>query len=168
VRYRVDVGGRTLQVDLESTQDGALRASVDGTPCDAQVATGGDRLRLRIGATLLDLVVERRPGKGGDEIVLHGRGATLRTRVTSDRDLAAVRAAGASSGAAAIRAPMPGRVVAVLVEKGASVAAGAPLVVVEAMKMENELRAPSAGTVKDVFVRPGQNVEGGEELIRIG
>jgi biotin carboxyl carrier protein len=60
---------------------------------------------------------------------------------------------------------MPGRVVKVLVKSGDTVAARQPLVIVEAMKMENELRAPRAGTVADVRVSEGQSVEANAVLV---
>ena len=63
---------------------------------------------------------------------------------------------------------MPGRVVAVLVEEGDEVAAGQGVVVLEAMKMENEIRAEVAGKVIKLHVRPGQSVEGGDLLFEIG
>jgi biotin carboxyl carrier protein len=64
-------------------------------------------------------------------------------------------------------APMPGRVVRVLVAAGDTVTARQPVVVVEAMKMENELRSPKAGRVKDVAVAAGASVEAGRVLIVI-
>ena len=64
-------------------------------------------------------------------------------------------------------APMPGRVVRVLVSPGDAVAARQGVVVVEAMKMENELRSPKAGTVRDVSVTPGTSVEAGRVLVVI-
>jgi len=60
---------------------------------------------------------------------------------------------------------MPGKIVKVLVESGAVVAARQPLVIVEAMKMENELRAPRPGTVTDVLVSEGALVEAGAPLV---
>ncbi len=63
---------------------------------------------------------------------------------------------------------MPGLVVRVEVEPGQQVTAGAPLVVLEAMKMENQLAAPAAGTVTEVRVRPGATVEKGAVLVVIG
>jgi hypothetical protein len=62
---------------------------------------------------------------------------------------------------------MPGRVLKVLVKAGDEVVAGSPLVVVEAMKMENELSATKSGTVAEVFVAPGATVEGGAKLVEI-
>ena len=76
---------------------------------------------------------------------------------------------GADAGAAAVtvRAPIPGRVVKVLVKAGDAVKAGQTLVVLEAMKMENELRAPRAGTVAEVRAAEGTAVEAGQELVQL-
>ena len=63
---------------------------------------------------------------------------------------------------------MPGRVVAVLVEQGKHVEVGQGIVVLEAMKMENEIRAEVAGVVTKLHVKPGQSVEGGDLLFEIG
>ncbi len=62
---------------------------------------------------------------------------------------------------------MPGRVAAVLVAAGAEVAAGAGVVVLEAMKMQNEIAAEHAGTVTAIFVEPGQSVDGGDPLFEL-
>lgn len=71
-------------------------------------------------------------------------------------------------GGGSVKAMMPGRVVRVLVAKGDAVRKGAGLVILEAMKMENEIQAPGDGTVEELFVEPGQTVEAGAELVRIG
>ena len=63
---------------------------------------------------------------------------------------------------------MPGKVVKVLVAEGDEVAAGVPVVVVEAMKMENELASTRAGVVQKVHVKPGDAVEGGARLVTVG
>jgi biotin carboxyl carrier protein len=67
-------------------------------------------------------------------------------------------------GQATIVAPMPGRVVRVLAAAGDDVEARQPVIVVEAMKMENELRAPRAGRIKEIVVTPGTSVEAGRVL----
>ena len=64
-----------------------------------------------------------------------------------------------------MRAPIPGKVVSVAVAPGDAVAAGAPLVVLEAMKMQNQICAEGAGTVESVAVTPGLAVEGGQLLL---
>lgn len=66
-----------------------------------------------------------------------------------------------------VTAYMPGRVVAVLVEEGAEVGAGEGVVVLEAMKMENEIRTERDGVISRIFVEPGQAVEGGDPLFEI-
>ena len=80
---------------------------------------------------------------------------------------AAALRSGAVDGAAAVRTQMPGRVVRVLVAAGEAVTKGQPLIVVEAMKMENELKSPRDGTVAKVLVAPGELVEGKSTLIEL-
>jgi biotin carboxyl carrier protein len=70
-------------------------------------------------------------------------------------------------GGGVVKALMPGRVVRVLVAQGETVRKGAGLLILEAMKMENEIQAPMDGTVDELFVTPGQTVEAGAELIRM-
>jgi biotin carboxyl carrier protein len=77
------------------------------------------------------------------------------------------RARNQRSGAASIKAPMPGRVVRILTSEGASVEAGQALIAIEAMKMENELLSERAGVVQRIFVNAGDSVEGGAELLRL-
>ena len=74
---------------------------------------------------------------------------------------------GAGTGPQRIAAPMPGKVVRVLVKTGDAVAARQPLVVVEAMKMENELRAGRDGTIAEIHAQEGQSVEAGALLVVI-
>ena len=98
--------------------------------------------------------------------LLNGRtvGVTLNGRRSRRRG---ADAAGSGSGEHRVVAPMPGRVVRVLVSPGDEVAARQPVVVVEAMKMENELRSPKTGAVKDVAVSAGMSVEAGRVLVTI-
>lgn len=75
--------------------------------------------------------------------------------------------AGAGAGGkkgAKIKAQMPGKIVRVMIRAGQTVEKGQPMLVMEAMKMENEIRAPIAGVVASVRVEPGQAVESGAEL----
>lgn len=91
----------------------------------------------------------------------------LRAEVVDLRTLALRRAQQSHNredGPQPVVAPMPGRVVAVMVEAGQKVQAGAPLLVIEAMKMENELRAPKAGVVQDLSANLGATVEMGATL----
>ena len=88
--------------------------------------------------------------------------AALRRRATREPDAAE------TSGPAEIRAIIPGRVAAVRVTAGDEVEAGRTLLVVEAMKMQNELRAPRAGTVERVAVGEGETIENGDLLVVLG
>jgi biotin carboxyl carrier protein len=72
-----------------------------------------------------------------------------------------------SDGPQEIRAPMPGKIVKVLVNEHQEVAPGAGLLVIEAMKMQNELRAPRAGRVEKIYVTEGKGVETGSHLVRL-
>ncbi len=74
----------------------------------------------------------------------------------------------ADGSAAEMRAPMPGRIVAVAVAVGTEVKRGDPVIVIEAMKMQNALTAPSAGSIHVIHVKPGDAVEAGQLLATIG
>ncbi len=109
------------------------------------------------------------PGEPGQWAILSG-GEVVEVEVVDERTRHIRRLVGAGKGPAAggtVKAPMPGLVVRVLVEPGQVVAAGAGLVVLEAMKMENELKAPGAGVVASVAAQPGQAVEKGQVLVTI-
>ncbi len=107
--------------------------------------------------------------RDGYTILLHGEQYIARVEDEYRRRLMAGRAQPAPvSSDTTITAPIPGRIVKVEVEEGDEVADSQPLVILEAMKMENEIRAPRAGTVLRVHIKPGQSVEAGEELITLG
>ena len=114
------------------------------------------------------VVVQKREGRGKYALWIDGyrfETEALDERTRSIRDLSAARAV--PTGPAPILAPMPGMVVRVSVKAGDSVEAGQGLVVMEAMKMENELRATSAGVVKRVEVSAGTAVEKGTLLVEL-
>jgi pyruvate carboxylase subunit B len=162
MRYTVSVGERTLEVEL-----GAEGALVDGRPVDAALAhAAGTPVRgLRVGAETYRLVAERGPG---GRWRLHLRGRTLDVDVVDERTKAirAMTGAGAAAlGPRPIVAPMPGMVVKVEVGEGDVVESGQGIVIVEAMKMENELRASGPGRVTRVHVSRGQAVEKDQVLV---
>jgi biotin carboxyl carrier protein len=97
----------------------------------------------------------------GDNAIVEGIAHSVQLSGLDAGPVAAgpARAAAATTGAGAIHAIMPGSIVRVLVEQGDQVAAGDVLLVLEAMKMENELKAPIPGVVKTIHVQPGQTVE---------
>jgi pyruvate carboxylase subunit B len=115
------------------------------------------------------VVVQRRSGRGGYRLWIDGfryEVEALDERARAIRDLAGPQ--GVAAGAARLVAPMPGLIVRVLVVAGAEVQAGQGLVVMEAMKMENELRASAGGVVRAVLVAAGMVVEKGAVLVELG
>jgi biotin carboxyl carrier protein len=164
-KYAVKVDGKERIVDID---EGAFR--VDGTAVDLELLEaetglyllrqGNEQVVAQVDGTGAKTTVAlRRPGK--DVVV-------VAAEVGEVRRVAAVAARGAqSAGPVTIRSPIPGRVVKVLVKAGDPVAAGATAVVLEAMKMENELKAPRAGTVTAVLCAEGTAVEAGQDLITV-
>jgi pyruvate carboxylase subunit B len=165
VKYIVDVRGQRINVELEpglATVDGAQRAAslraVEGTPV---------RL-VTIGTEVHRVIVRRRAGRGAYTLWIDGFSyevEALDERTRTIRDLTA--AAAGPAGPVPLLAPMPGLVVRVNVKAGDTVEAGQGLIVMEAMKMENELRAHGAGVVKAVRVAPGDAVEKGAVLVEM-
>ena len=146
---KVRVDGVDLGVTIEEAGSGllVLRDGVEQTI--AQVDGQAPKLTVEI----------RRPG--ADPVV-------LAAEVTDARKAEADAAKTAhAAGPATLRSPIPGRVAKLLARPGDQVAAGQTVVVLEAMKMENELRAPRAGTVSEVRCAEGAPVEAGQDLATI-
>src|SRR5258706_12644009 len=165
MRYFVTLGAREVPVDVTALSDGGLDVRVDGKPVAVDLAEAGGALSLLIDGRVVDLVIDGSPPSVAFSIRGPSGGAaveTERTRFDGSR-----RAGKASRGSQDfVTAPMPGRIVRVLVAPGVDVEAGTPLIVIEAMKMENELRASHAGKIAEIVVRPGDTVEGGAKLLR--
>jgi len=157
LRYTVRVAGREVAVTLDPAADGGHVVTSDGVRFDGvRVLASGPTLSVLIGDRAVELV----PGPAS---VAHPGGATI--EVEPERRGVATRSSAAGPGN--VQAPMPGRVLKVLVAEGERVEAGAGLVVIEAMKMENEIMAPSAGTVQRVLVRAGDAVERDALLVEL-
>jgi biotin carboxyl carrier protein len=171
--YRIRVGEREHEVEVEVGADGERRVYVDGLPFEVADAGGhtvrvspqqqGQRSR-QIEVTLASKPGEPRPSEAW---VL---GERVRVVVQTAQEARLARALGKSTvgvGSGSLTAPMPGRVVKILVSEGEVVAQGAPAIIVEAMKMENELHVPTAGVVQRVAVREGDTVDAGQVLLEI-
>jgi biotin carboxyl carrier protein len=141
--YRVKLGERWISADLITA--GGLRSLrlEDGTQFLLTHHREGTTHQITIGATRLDIDIV-------DPLAIR--------RKRGDDHLG-------DSGI--IKALMPGRIARVLVEKGAEVRRGAGLLVLEAMKMENEIPAPADGVIDEIFVKAGDTVEGGAELLHL-
>lgn len=165
--FAVEVNGRIRTVAIERTpREGQFRVSVDGHVHLIEAA--------RVGASGLSLIVPEKGRASHDVEVLEGPATgemTVRVGHDSFRAVVngrrAVRADAGEhgvSGEQRIVSPMPGRVLRVMAAEGDQIGAGQPLIVVEAMKMENEFRSPKSGRVKHIGVREGMAVEAGRLL----
>jgi len=142
--YQVRVGDRSFVVDL--AEAGRFLRS----------------LRLEDGTQIA--LIHHRDGTA-HEISLPE--STIHVDITDPLSLKRIRSEDQMGGGGAIKALMPGRIVRVMIRKGDSVRKGTGMLVLEAMKMENEIQAPVDGMVEEVLVEPGQTVESGAELVRI-
>jgi biotin carboxyl carrier protein len=142
--YDVTIDGVRHSVDSMALKSGAFSLLIDHRSYMVDVRSDGDRHRVDLAGRTIDVTLVDTLRHGGVALEEEGDG-----------------------GPQELRAMMPGKVVTVLVKVGDEVAKDHGILVVEAMKMENELRAPSAGVVKEILVQPGQPVEAGEVLARI-
>lgn len=156
---RLRAGDRTDHVHLTGTPAGATARIEDGQPRSVAASLAGDRLIV----TVDGLRTEYLTAVEDHRLWLAGAG---RTTVIEDVREAPVRADDEHSGDAEIVSPMPGSVVAVGVEDGATVSSGDVVVTVEAMKMEHALSSPVDGTV-ELLVAVGDQVKVGQPLARI-
>ena len=165
--FEIEANGRVFKVVIDAAPagaHGALKLTIDGEPVELDArptATGYSLVLASEGGRVIDAAVT--DGEGRGEIIVHLPGVSVPVSIDASRRRG--KAAAQAHGEQRITAPMPGRIVRVLVEKGDAVELRQPLIVVEAMKMENELRAPKAGVVKEVAVAPGASVEAGRLLM---
>lgn len=145
---------------LVERPNGEMSATVAGRPVELDAVRVGAHLSVRVDSQVVDLTTG---GKLPDLIVV-ARGLRTRARVESDR-IATRFAVQRAPQPKTIRSPMPGRVIRVAVQTGESVRAGQALVVLEAMKMENEVLSTLSGTVLEIHVSPGATVEANAELV---
>ena len=165
MKYIVTVNGTDIAVELDGENARAGDSSVRARLSDLD---GGPERVLTLGDEVHRVFV--RPGETRGNYTLWVDGfrfdvEALDERSRAIRELSAATAA--PKGPAPLVAPMPGMIVRVNVAEGDVIQAGQGLVVMEAMKMENELRAPSAGAVRRVLVSPGTAVEKGALLLEM-
>jgi biotin carboxyl carrier protein len=167
-------GAEPIVVDVTELPTGAIEVTASGRRVDVDVVTvvtpqagtpGGGVLSICIDGKVVDLTTEGTPPDIG--AVASGHRSYVRVESERMRSAEAAKKGTAASGDRVIKSPMPGRVVKVLVQPGDDVAPGQPLVVIEAMKMENELKAKTAGKVAAVHVTAGAAVEGNAKLVTL-
>jgi biotin carboxyl carrier protein len=168
--FEIELNGRGRTVSIERAGHARYRVTVDGVAAIVDAQRSGEH-----GVSLLfpdrsheGVSIQFAPGQAPGELLAYVGGRNLAVSVNGRRTgRGAADGIGATHGEQRILAPMPGRVVRVLVAAGDQVERRQAVVVVEAMKMENELRSPKAGRVKDVSVTPGTSVEAGRVLVVI-
>jgi len=165
-RLAVSIDGKERIVVID--EDGVR---VDGQAVDVEVrqAEAGVWI-LRRGSEQTVAQVDGRGGKLAVEIRRPGRDAVVVAAEVSDARRTTITAPARAAGGAApitVRSPIPGRLIKLLVKAGDAVVAGQTLVVLEAMKMENELGAPRAGRIAEVRCSEGAAVEAGQDLITV-
>lgn len=167
MKYVVTLGGREHVVSVEEQDDGRRRLTLDGveTLADLRPAGGGSLWSLLLGTKSCEVSVTRTD----DGLRMNLRGATFDARVESEqrRNARALSGQDSAPKASVVKASMPGIVTKVLVAPGDAVEKGRPLLIVEAMKMENEVRAEAAGVVAEIAVAAGRTVNGGDVLVRL-
>jgi biotin carboxyl carrier protein len=145
-RFAVTMNGRTRTFDAAWIDNDTVSLIEGSTVREARIDARADGvLAVLVGSRRFEVIASQERRR--------------RARVHADTP--------GSARGASLKSPMPGRVVRVLVAAGDRVSAAQPLVVVEAMKMENELRAPSGGVITRVGVEPGASVEAGAVLVVI-
>ena len=166
MKYQVEIADERIELEVEKTDEGANVTLGDKTQAADIVRIGRSPVySLILGDRSFEVSVHRRDKIY--QVVLDG--ATYDARVMDER---ALRLAAAGGGDAEVRgevarAPMPGIVVGIAVDVGATVEPGQGIVTLEAMKMENELKSATGGVVKEIKIEVGQGVTQGEDLVVI-
>jgi biotin carboxyl carrier protein len=169
MRYYVNLdpapGSPAIVVDLVELPSGALEVTVDGKRVPVDVVSLGGPISVRVAGHMVDLTTEGQP----PELFAVASGHRSYVRVESERQRAAAAAKKGVGGAndKLIKSPMPGRVIRLLVAAKDEVAVGQTLCVVEAMKMENEVKAKIACTIAAVHVTEGATVEANGKLFTL-
>jgi biotin carboxyl carrier protein len=167
--FDIEIDGTRRTVSVEPGRlPEELVVTVEGRTYRVDAAMAGSTLSLILGDPIrasYSIAIER--GPAGELAVRLPDGTTAATIESPRKRRRRGDAGREHDGEETISAPMPGRVVRVLVAEGEQVAAGQAVVVVEAMKMENELRSPKGGRVKRVAVESGVSVEAGRPLVFI-
>jgi biotin carboxyl carrier protein len=163
MKWWVARGERRIAIDVRRIGE-RLEVAVDGGSYSLEfvpVAPGLSAMLCADGRTFA--VASRRDGPNRWRISLGDREFQVHLRDPLEREV--VGRGFAAAGPQELRAPIPGKVVSIAVAAGDAVTAGQPLVVLEAMKMQNQICAEGAGTVESVAVSPGTTVEGGQVLV---
>ncbi|HKD79651.1 MAG TPA: biotin/lipoyl-containing protein [Candidatus Angelobacter sp.] len=162
--YEVSVGEQRYRVELERVESG-WKCKLDGRELPVDVISGEDGVLSLLMAGKSYEIKQENTGAETRIVVGHER---FSVSVRDPRSFRSRRYATASTqGVRKITAPMPGKIVRLLAAEGSTVEAGQSVIVIEAMKMQNELKAPKSGLLKKVNVAEGAAVEAGQALAEV-
>ncbi|MFT7486865.1 MAG: biotin carboxyl carrier protein [Candidatus Paceibacteria bacterium] len=165
MKYFVELNGREREVVLEERL-GELSVSVDGKLVELNYSDVDDLGQLFVLSGTRSFGVSIEGDTNQIDITIAGH--LYEVHIEDEREQAANAAErAAAKGGGLVVAVMPGVVVQILVEPGQAVTEGQPLLILEAMKMQNEIRSPLAGTVQEVHAQQGEAVSAGEKLLLI-
>ena len=164
MKLKAQLSGNEHEVSLDF-DEGVVFAQVDGRAYEIEVRELSDGQYLLVDGTRVHRcrVEAKRDSQNSFEVVLRGVARDI-TIVDPKRLRSTHSTGGQDAGAVQIVSPMPGKIVRVLVEVGAQVEAGAGVVVVEAMKMQNEMKSPKAGVIVSINAEAGATVNAGDVL----
>jgi biotin carboxyl carrier protein len=158
--YDVSIDGKSYRLDLNQTEAG-WSCRVDGRPVEVDaVLARPNVLSFRMGNKAYEVKSER----VRSEIHIWVGSQRFAAEVRDPRSLRGRTRSGDDLGPKKLTAPMPGKVVRVLLSQGAAVEAGTGVLVVEAMKMQNEVKSPKKGTIQKIMVSEGAAVNAGDVL----
>ena len=163
MKYVTTINNKSFEIEIQP--DGSLLVNGEKREVDFR-ALGPAMYSILAQNVSHELTIEQRE----DEVEVLMRGRLYTSKVMDERALLMAQRSGglaADSGELNLKSPMPGLIVAVRVESGQEIKAGQTVVILESMKMQNELKAPRDGVVGTVHVQPGQTVEQNKVLLSI-
>jgi biotin carboxyl carrier protein len=164
MKYISTVNGEKYEINID--QEGQITVNDKSYDVDVEFLSDTGVLSLLLDNHSIEAIVEEREGNW--EVLIQGEIYTV--LVQDERAYRLAKERGTSfdlSGVPIVRSPMPGLIIDVLVNIGQTVEKGEKIVVLESMKMENELRSPRDGTVTHITIDPGASVEKGQALVTI-
>jgi len=164
VKFTVEAGGDTFELELQEN-DRSFRYKIAGS-----AEFSGEGSLVPVSPSVYSVLLGTRSitlnlSKNEGQYEAASAGRRLFLSIADKRDRADRQRSDAGSGPIEVRAQMPGKIIALLVQPGAEVAAGQSLLVIEAMKMQNELKSPKSGIVSKLHVSEGETVAANHRLV---
>lgn len=165
MKFESTLSGKSYQIELDEK---LTQATVNQSEIEFNIVKNNPgKLILRIGTKLYKA---DNISVNGDEVQFSVNGSFLTVQVKDEDELLLEKlgfSSGSTSSAGTLAAPMPGKILEILVSENEEVKAGQPVMILEAMKMENELKAPADGTVDKILASKNDNVEKKQPLLEI-